>query len=184
MSDRRKREAETLTFSEQGPSIIGHNQQLIENCHGFLRRRHSGLTFSPPEEPATSVWMIDFGGESKTISVQAALADWKDWYASPGRQVISRFEQLRREFDEQHSRKRGVLALPPDAQLDFRSATLEDWEAENWDMDEDRVERMKNGSVEQFQQVLLERLAGQGIIEIKLVAEGELEILPESTEEP
>ena len=180
MSDRRRREADQLVMSDDGRNIMGSDEQLIQNCSEFFRQRYSSLEHQNPQIADSSLWMIELPEDVDVPSARDAFTDWKDWYGSDARQAISQFEQMRREFDAEHSTKPGVLCISTSAKYDFRKCEPQHWEAEGWEINETLTDPIMYGSDEEMLQSLSEIFRRQGIAKIRVLESGSMCIVPYS----
>jgi len=125
-----------------GFSIIG-KPALIENFLAYYRRRvsHQVPTIS---EGLGSELVATFPADANGIILETRLEQWKAWYASEAFQALGKYLELLKQFAMLHSNSRPVLHIPNSTLGDFSRLTVEDWEAEGWNVDDDDVRILRD----------------------------------------
>lgn len=168
MGCRQCRATENLHVSDDC-TIIGdpeHIQSMYDQWP------HLGVAMGPNPivELDEHSWMLEFPEETDANVVRLALAEWKDWYCTDGRQIIHLFETRRQEFLDNGGGPDLVLRLGQLTLIEFQKPLERDWHKQHWDsVSADDLRQVYRGNINERTQALLNILSIQGVRRIEIV---------------
>lgn len=128
MNRRRQREAESLELRQaEGGFQVAANRELLQSFREFIEMNHPDLIFPDAlNNDLGHLGFLIFDPVLAREKIEAAIADWRSWYASEARQLLSRFEQMMADYRENYPDLEPALCIDESTFRDFQETELSD----------------------------------------------------------
>ena len=181
MNEKRAIKNLELKQYDKGLSVWGEKKP-VESFYAFVNKRYKHLHPKNLEDQFGK-WDLTFDPLDDKAEVEQAFDDWKDWYASDARQLLSKWPEMKKLFEAVHDESKCILQITHSMLQDFKRCNPQHWEAEGFKISDNDAATLFEIEYEslyedKLKQCLQSCFSTQGVHEVRVSTGHDARLIP------